>query len=123
MWPSIGFASTIFASVVRHWAPNAAEPCAVIKSTTCVAGNDGGMMGSGGGGPAGAAGGGAGAAETVEITSGTAISATQAASVPRSSLRISLSLAAVAPERLGRNLGVSLRRQSCQDENTISSGA
>src|SRR5882762_4240722 len=104
MWPSIGLASTIFASIVRHCAPNAAEPCAVIKSTTWVAGRDGGMTGSGGGGPAGAAGGGAGAAETAEITSGTTISAAHAASAPRSSLRISLSLAAVGPPRLfGRN--------------------
>src|SRR5882762_1191585 len=101
MWPSIGLASTIFASIVRHCAPNAAEPCAVIRSTTWVAGRDGGMTGSGGGGPAGAAGGGAGAAETAEITSGTAISAAHAASAPRSSLRIFLSLAAVwAPEAL-----------------------
>src|ERR1700736_587935 len=39
--------STILASMPLHWAPNTADPAAVIKSTTCTGGTRG-ATGSGG---------------------------------------------------------------------------
>jgi hypothetical protein len=40
----------IFTSATRHCAPSAAEPGAVIRSTTCDGGIEGGMIGAGRGG-------------------------------------------------------------------------
>src|SRR5215470_20153076 len=39
--------STIFASLAVHRAPNAADPAAVIRSTTCNGGTSGGIGGCG----------------------------------------------------------------------------
>src|SRR6266849_2313007 len=74
--------STIFASITFHAAPNAADPAAVIRSTTCDGGSDGGMTGSGG------ATGGACATESEEIITGIAASAAQAARLLRYFRRI-----------------------------------
>src|SRR5262249_1823260 len=41
--------SMILMSATRHCTPNAPEPSFVIRSTTCPAGSDGGMIGAGGG--------------------------------------------------------------------------
>src|SRR6266404_3468244 len=38
--------STILASIPLHCAPNAADPAAVIKSTTCTGGSKGGVVGT-----------------------------------------------------------------------------
>src|SRR5436853_2331811 len=83
--------STIFASIVFHWAPNALMPSAVIRSTTCDGTRVGGICGAGG---AGAAGGAAGtcAPAMVAIIMGTTANAAQAMmNLTRSFLRISSS--------------------------------
>ena len=43
----IGLVLMIFASIVFHCAPNAADPCAAIKSTTNAGGSEGGIIGAG----------------------------------------------------------------------------
>ena len=48
MAPWIAGTSTILTSLTLHCAPSAADPSAVIRSTTCVAGSSGGMIGAGG---------------------------------------------------------------------------
>src|SRR5579859_7756386 len=49
MRPAIGVVSTTCASVVRHTAPNAPEPSAVIRLTDSAGTSDGGIIGAGGG--------------------------------------------------------------------------
>src|SRR5712692_8308722 len=78
--------STIFASIVFHWAPNALMPSAVIRSTTCDGTRVGGICGAGGAGAAA----GTCAPATVAIIMGTTNTA-QAMNLPKSFLRISSS--------------------------------
>src|SRR5271154_4817886 len=82
MAPWIAGTSTILTSDTFHCAPSAAAPAVVIRSTTCVGGIPGGMIGAGRGG-------GACAFEDVEIINGTVASTTHAISLPRNFVRIS----------------------------------
>src|ERR1700681_1492717 len=82
MAPWIAGTSTILTSDTFHCAPSAPAPAVVMRSTTCVGGIPGGMIGAGRGG-------GACAFENVEIINGTAASTTHAISLPRNFVRIS----------------------------------
>src|ERR1700722_14153419 len=82
MAPWIAGTSTILTSDTFHCAPSDAAPAVVMRSTTCVGGIPGGMIGAGRGG-------GACAFENVEIINGTAASTTHAISLPRNFVRIS----------------------------------
>jgi hypothetical protein len=76
MAPWIAGTSTILTSETFHCAPTAAAPAVVMRSTTCVGGIPGGMIGAGRGG-------GACAIENVEIIIGTAADTTHATSLPK----------------------------------------
>src|SRR5262249_53290870 len=70
----------IFTSATRHCAPSAAEPGAVIRSTTCDGGIEGGMIGAGRGGAC--------ATKIDAIANGTATRSAPAASLTRFVVRI-----------------------------------
>src|SRR5262249_8362177 len=80
----IAVPSTILASMVFHWAPNAPLPSAVIKSTTYDGTSAGGIFGSGGCG-------GACATATIALIMKITVSPAQAISLSAGILRISSS--------------------------------